>query len=54
LPPLKVSAQLSSAIKSLSKESSNSYGKHRMQVELNALSYAIGLHKTASLMEKLI
>ena len=32
--------------------SRNSYRKRRIQVELNALSYAMRLHKTASLMEK--
>jgi hypothetical protein len=39
-------------IENISNESRNSYGKHRIQAELNELGHAIGLHKTVSLMMK--
>lgn len=39
-------------IKAISSESRNSYGKRRIQAELNGRGHEIGLHKTASLMSK--
>ena len=39
-------------IKAISSESRNSYGKRRIQAELNGRGYEIGLYKTASLMSK--
>ncbi len=39
-------------IKAISNESRNSYGKRRIQAELNGLGHEVGLHKTASLMVK--
>jgi len=39
-------------IKAISNESRNSYGKRRIQAELNGRGHKVGLHKTASLMVK--
>lgn len=44
--------ELITQIKCIAKETENTYGKRRMQVELASLGYDIGLYRTASLMKK--
>ena len=45
--------ELMTLIKSISVDSGNTYGKRRIQVELNELGKVIGLHKTRTLMKHL-
>ncbi|MFT5548307.1 MAG: putative transposase [Candidatus Azotimanducaceae bacterium] len=52
VPPNLIDINFITMIKSISHESRNSYGKRRIQAELNGRGHTIGLHKTASLMEK--
>jgi hypothetical protein len=52
MPPNLIDINLITMINSFSHESRNSYGKRRIQAELNGRGHTIGLHKTASLMEK--
>ncbi len=47
------SDDIASSIQSIAEVTGNTYGKRRMQVELNALDHNIGLYKTATLMKKL-
>lgn len=51
LPNL-VDINIITMIKAISNESRNSYGKRRIQAELNGRGHKVGLHKTASLMVK--
>lgn len=51
LPNL-VDINIITMIKAISNESRNSYGKRRIQAELNGRGHKLGLHKTASLMVK--
>ena len=51
LPKL-VDINIITMIKAISSESRNSYGKRRIQAELNGRGHKVGLHKTASLMVK--
>jgi len=50
--PNLIDINLITLIKGISNESRNSYGKRRIQAELNGIGHKIGLHKTASLMGK--
>ena len=52
LPNL-VDINIITMIKAISNEYSNSYGKRRIQAELNGRDHKLGLHKTASLMVKI-
>lgn len=51
LPNL-VDINIITMIKAISNEYSNSYGKRRIQAELNGRGHKLRLHKTASLMVK--
>ncbi len=51
LPNL-VDINIITMIKAISNESRNSYGKRRIQAELNGRGHKVGRHKTASLMVK--
>ena len=44
--------ELITQIKCIAKETGNTYGKRRIQVELASLGHTVGLYKTASLMKK--
>jgi putative transposase len=52
VPPNLTDINLMTMMTSIASETRNSYGKRRIQVELNELGHAIGLHKTAILMKK--
>jgi len=50
--PALAKIELVAQIKSIAKETENTYGKRRMQVELASLGHDIGLYRIASLMKK--
>ncbi|MBE0458463.1 transposase [Pseudoalteromonas prydzensis] len=51
--PNKSEQALLELIKSIADDSGYTYGRRRVNVELNALNHTIGIYKTAALMKKL-